>query len=598
MGQDQSTDQQSHTSDEIHVFILWQNGKKYKLQLYKELEQNFEILSHFDVQWDKNSFSANLSKFYGQKLTSSGSKIKHIGTGPFDLFLIRDRSPDYQMRKTSRGHAIVNIRIFDFKENFRSVMGGGHLLHASNDSFEAKHDFCLLFGMPIDKYDVAGVSKLKPLTHLPGVAGWRSVAEIFTVLNECDEYVVMRNFDPLPDAVELSHHGDIDLLSRNWRYTRDLLSAEPKFNDSHRRHFKVTMSDHSSIPFDLRDEEDNYYDPKWSSSVLDTRVLSARGVHIPSAEHLEFMTIYHALVHKHFISKDYAVGGPKRSWAQRLERLHDFMQQRHYTFTLPDDRSVGFDNRFRPDKISTVARNLKSLHIDNVKPFQVDQWKNRFQTQYFTGLLKDTRVFIKYGGISGSARREYEILKKFVVNGESIFQNPLHYSDRDGLNILVLPFVDGVSLNNYLENNTFSFELKQKFENFLNNVLSALTAEKVIHRDIRPENILVTKDEEFILIDFQMALSITPPIFKEYPLFKYKRKELKNLGGDFKVARYIWNDGYSVKKLKDALELNQDMCKTHTQYPGLGTLTWYGARNNFFDKLRYKFYNILRKKFK
>jgi hypothetical protein len=596
MGDKSSEVHAARLGDELHVLILWHKGKRYKSQLVNDLKNYFDIIHQYEVRWEVDVFSQNLSKFYGQKLTSSGSKINHIGTGEFDLFIVRDRSPDYTIRKTSRGHAIVNSRIFDFKERFRLTMGGGHLLHASNDHLEARHDFCLLFGRPISTFDVDIAPQFQPLTHLPGVGGWKSVAEIFTVLNECDDYVVMRNFHNLPKHLDLSSHGDIDLMSRNWRRTCDLLSGELKFNHANRRHINVLLSDGSRVPFDLRDVSDNYYDPKWSNSVLDTRVLTEEGVYVPNPYDLEFMTIYHALIHKHYISLDYAIGSAHRTWSERMVSLHRFMDEKRYSYTIPDDQSVGFDQRFTPDNIFTVRRCLNELEIECIEPFKVELWKNRFNTQYFSGIFKGKKVFIKYGGLRGSARREYEILKKLHDNGVKLFQNPILYIDREGKNVLVLPHLAGVTLDEYLKTSEISKDKSNFIINYLDSALESLIRNRIIHRDIRPENILIDEQRDCTLIDFQMAISEEHPVFKEYNEFKKNPKQIKNLGGDYKYARFIWNDRYSVERIKQ--NLNPRDCSGHSVSPqsALSRNTWYGLRNNLWDKAYYSFYNFVRRR--
>lgn len=76
----------------------------------------------------------------------------------------------------------------------------------------------------------------------------------------------------------------------------------------------------------------------------------------------------------------------------------------------------------------------------------------------------------------------------------------------DGLNYMVMECVEGVTLKEYiLENGVFSW---QEACNFCIQIGAALTeahAHDVIHRDIKPQNILVTKDKVLKVTDFGIA---------------------------------------------------------------------------------------------
>ena len=76
----------------------------------------------------------------------------------------------------------------------------------------------------------------------------------------------------------------------------------------------------------------------------------------------------------------------------------------------------------------------------------------------------------------------------------------------DGINYMVMECVDGVTLKEYiLENGVFSW---QEACNFCIQIGAALTeahSHDVIHRDIKPQNILVTKDKVLKVTDFGIA---------------------------------------------------------------------------------------------
>ncbi len=76
----------------------------------------------------------------------------------------------------------------------------------------------------------------------------------------------------------------------------------------------------------------------------------------------------------------------------------------------------------------------------------------------------------------------------------------------DGLNYMVMEYVEGVTLKDYIEENG-PFEWQEAC-NFCIQIASALSeahAHDVIHRDIKPQNILITKDKVLKVTDFGIA---------------------------------------------------------------------------------------------
>ena len=61
------------------------------------------------------------------------AKIEHCGNGKFLLIIVKDKNPIYQERNTSKGPKIVNTNLFDKKEEYRNLLGGGHKVHATNN---------------------------------------------------------------------------------------------------------------------------------------------------------------------------------------------------------------------------------------------------------------------------------------------------------------------------------------------------------------------------------------------------------------------------------------------------------------------------------
>ena len=138
-----------------------------------------------------------------------------------------------------------------------------------------------------------------------GSNGWADVRELFYVLNETIDYVVMRNFEPLPDEYFLGSHGDIDILVDSLKDAVWITKAEPIFKESHRVHMNIKINN-ENIPFDIRHVGDDYYDENWQKNILLHRKFNKhKGICIPNAENHFYTLLYHGLIQKWNIKEEY-----------------------------------------------------------------------------------------------------------------------------------------------------------------------------------------------------------------------------------------------------------------------------------------------------
>ncbi|MDO5760979.1 MAG: hypothetical protein Q4Q06_08125, partial [Bacteroidota bacterium] len=170
---------------EIHLFIIWSKAKNKYEEIIKDIKTKFDIIGIHDVIWNKDIFSKNLTRFYGENLPANSNKEKHCGSGPFTLIVVCDDNPIYKFRKTSKGLKLVNVNVFDSKEMYRNWTGGGHKIHATNDCNESSHDLIMLTGYSIDDYVKKAKSHdiQKNITQMPGENGWESINKILYILN-------------------------------------------------------------------------------------------------------------------------------------------------------------------------------------------------------------------------------------------------------------------------------------------------------------------------------------------------------------------------------------------------------------------------------
>ncbi len=337
---------------ELHIFILWENAQSQKKRILNDIKARFQILEVNNIKWDDDNFSSNLTRFYGEKLPNKSHKEIECGTGRFTLVVVLDRKPVYGIRKTSRGDESVNTKMFDAKALYREWTAGGHKVHATNSPDETRHDLLLLLGVTYDTYlkDKKLKMKLNHPVHekntdlnLIGCIQWESLAQMFSILNENVEYLVLRNFEGMPEHYYLEGHGDIDFLVRNRHEVAYLLNATPVFRNELRVHYKVNINN-QTVRLDLRYVGDDYYSIEWQERLLKERK-NSNGFYIPSDENLKFSLLYHALIHKKIITDDYEKKldeiGVNQS--NQFECLDQYMINNGFKFVEPKDSSVYFN---------------------------------------------------------------------------------------------------------------------------------------------------------------------------------------------------------------------------------------------------------------
>jgi hypothetical protein len=338
------------TVSETHLFIIWKNARYKEKEFIEEIKNKLRIVEVCEVTWSNEAYSSNLTRFYGQKLPDRSFKEKHCGKGPFLLVICEDLSPKYNERDTiSRDIERVNTNIFDLKQKFRNMTGGGHKVHATNNPIETNHDLSLLLGVNVEDYNVSQkqtwsgeISSLE--SDLVGCNGWESAEQLFYILNACEEYVVMRNFDGFPEKITLEGHDDVDLLVRDFDNFVYLLNGKKTFKKSYRVQYQVCINKHNVL-FDIRSVGDEYFCRSWQEDILSTRTLKGE-IYIPDEEMHNYSVLYHALVHKKSIANDYII--KLNSWFNTTDInklsliLEGFLQDRKYNYVEPRDLSVYF----------------------------------------------------------------------------------------------------------------------------------------------------------------------------------------------------------------------------------------------------------------
>jgi serine/threonine protein kinase len=100
-------------------------------------------------------------------------------------------------------------------------------------------------------------------------------------------------------------------------------------------------------------------------------------------------------------------------------------------------------------------------------------------------------------------RREAQLAAR--LNHEGIVR-VLDFGEEMGSLYLVMEFVNGYSLSEYLRNNgAMSEEMSLKVVAYLATALHAAHSQNIVHRDVKPANVLITKDGWLKLSDLGLA---------------------------------------------------------------------------------------------
>ena len=412
--------------EEVHLFIIWENARNKQKEILEDINSNFEIIKIYEMEWSKEKFSENLSRFYGTNLPNGSHKEKHCGTGKFVLIIVKDKKPIYEERMTSKGTQIVNINMFDKKEKYRELTGGGHKVHATNNETETNHDLTLLLGKNIEDYLKENSKKWngkieEKKQDLIGNNGWKNAKEMFYALNNCTKYAILRNYEVLPEEIYINEHNDIDLICESKEDVAYILNAEPVHKEEYRVQYKAKVENKIAY-FDLRYIGDNYYDKKMEKNILNNRVYNEKGFFTLNKENYFYSLLYHALIQKLDFSEDYR----KRLIDMNIENIKEtasleefinilkkWMIANEYIMLKPNDESVIFNLNmvvyfepliYRENDTSKLKAKIEELQKENNEHKKIIKelidkinWIENSKTWKFTRPIRDIRKIFSRG---------------------------------------------------------------------------------------------------------------------------------------------------------------------------------------------------------
>lgn len=535
----------------IHILIIWSSAIDKKDFIIRDLQSQFRIMRIFNMHWDEKKFFSNYRTFYAHSLknfnlsqftTIIKNKITHCGIGDFTLVVFEDPNPDLQERETSSGKRLVNVRVFDKKTQYRTMTGGGHKIHSSDDAWETNKDLTLLFGLCthdfLNKYQGSSLEETTINKNCEGVGGYESITQLFYVLNNTIKYCVLRNHECLPNEYTVEGHGDIDLLVEHFNYMRYLTFAKPVFKEPYRVYHTIRIAG-NDIPFDFRHIGDNYYDKPWEEKILNNRILTKNLFYTPSAEDQYYSLLYHAYIQKWEVKADYL---PKLTIFAKsinevfcpeiesvIKQLDSFLEKNRYEYIRPTDKTVVYNT------LNIQSSKYAFRHGQLIKRLNVEDPNGN---NYHSRVYEKKDSFVKIG-------------TNWLLHNESVFLQKLKdiegfpkvlSEEQDPANdetLLEITRVKGKDFNAFFSD--VNHQRRKYVKSFIIEcigLLDKLSSQNVSHRDFLPGNLIISdknKKSNVSLIDFGWATDIE----------KAKANRPKDLAGRY-VSTKNPSDSYTL----------------------------------------------------
>lgn len=376
-------------NSEYHLLIIWKNAIKFDKKIYDDLKKKFEIRNKFKIIWNDVNCSNNLSRFYGTKLSDKSFKEEHCGKEYFYVYILEDCQPKYDFRETSHGKEYVNVNMFDSKMMYRQWTGGGHKIHATDNKNEFNHDITLLFGKNKEDFVKTYSPNTKCVTinrDLIGCDGWNSIEEVLYVMNNCIDYVILRDYDDDFQSMYTVDNYDIDALCDSKENAKWIINGKEIYVDNHIQ-YKIKIANCNCL-FDFKSIDDGYYCESLSKDILETKV-EHHGYYIPNREYAYHACLYHALIHKFNFETEY-----NERLGNVFYEIHDKSKSKNHYIKVIEDWMLNHGYYITIQKENPFKMNSENLSLFSEGLLKEDFYKElnlRVQAKKYESILEETK---------------------------------------------------------------------------------------------------------------------------------------------------------------------------------------------------------------
>lgn len=193
----------------------------------------------------------------------------------------------------------------------------------------------------------------------------------------------------------------------------------------------------------------------------------------------------------------------------------------------------------------------KNYHFSDIKPV-ISYVYNVFLTATapveIAGRTTRRPVFIKTGRHPGLYENEFIMGRELYDANPKYFLEPICFNDYGQYNFFANEYANGETLESAFTRGKPSAGRRAQIINDIYHIFLEMRSSDVVHRDIRPANIMLLTDGRTVLIDFQLAVSKSNYI--ELAYCHQRPSLLRNLGGNgFRYKNFVWDDAYSLMRV-------------------------------------------------
>lgn len=178
----------------------------------------------------------------------------------------------------------------------------------------------------------------------------QSLRQLFSYMQDVDfPYVVLRNFENLPDSVEYGDHSDLDLLVYDLEHWREIFPEAKREHHPPRVRFKMPIMD-TFIFIDVRSIGDGYYPADFQKAIIETREWNEKGFWTPNPIHHRLALAYHVVHHKNHNTYPNWLGN------LTVKEILESLKKSTIGWVPPTDKSVGAFNAYWKGATSVVSK--------------------------------------------------------------------------------------------------------------------------------------------------------------------------------------------------------------------------------------------------
>ena len=225
----------------------------------------------------------------------------------------------------------------------------------------------------------------------------QDLKQFFDYMNDINfPYLVLRNWENLPDQVELGEHSDLDLLVYDLEHWIEIFPQAERVYSSPRVQFKVPIGV-TYIFVDVRHIGDSYYPKNFEQTAINGRQWNEKGFYTMHPFLHRLGLAYHAVHHKN------ANRYPEYLGNATVDQLLSSLKESDMGWCKPEDPTVGKFHQYFKGATAVVERKdgivVKKPRTNNYSEYPLMENEERIlskcSSKYFPKVFKASKDFIE-----------------------------------------------------------------------------------------------------------------------------------------------------------------------------------------------------------